>query len=34
MMPSSWESVLKQKEDVRFDSENPRFRFGHGLAYK
>jgi len=33
-MPSSWESVLKQKEDVPFDSENPLFRFGHGLAYK
>jgi beta-glucosidase len=33
-MPSSWESVLKQKEDVPFDSENALFRFGHGLAYK
>jgi beta-glucosidase len=33
-MPSSWESVLKQKEDVPFDSENPLFRFGQGLAYK
>jgi beta-glucosidase len=33
-MPSSWESVLKQKPDVPFDSENPLFRFGHGLAYK
>jgi hypothetical protein len=33
-MPSSWKSILKQKEDVAFDSENPLFRFGHGLAYK
>lgn len=33
-MPSTWESVLKQKEDVPFDSENPLFRFRHGLTYK
>jgi beta-glucosidase len=33
-MPSSWGSVLKQKPDVPFDSENPRFKFGYGLAYK
>lgn len=33
-MPSSWQSVLKQQEDVPFDSENPLFRFGHSLAYK
>jgi beta-glucosidase len=33
-MPSSWESVLKQKEDVPFDLENPLFRFRHGLTYK
>lgn len=33
-MPSSWVSVLKQKPDVPFDSENPLFRFGYGLAYK
>ncbi|HEU4996570.1 MAG TPA: glycoside hydrolase family 3 N-terminal domain-containing protein [Gemmatimonadaceae bacterium] len=33
-MPSSWDAVLKQKEDVPFDSENPLFRFGHGLRYR
>ncbi len=33
-MLSSGESVLKQKEDVPFDTENPLFRFGHGLIYK
>ncbi|MEO5952573.1 MAG: glycoside hydrolase family 3 N-terminal domain-containing protein [Chloroflexia bacterium] len=32
-MPSSMEAVKKQKEDVPFDSENPLFRFGHGLTY-
>ena len=32
-MPSSWESVLNQREDVPFDLENPLFRFGHGLSY-
>jgi beta-glucosidase len=33
-MPSSWQSVLNQKEDVPFDSENPLFRFGHGLRFE
>jgi beta-glucosidase len=33
-MPSDWESVLNQKEDVPFDLENPLFRFGHGLSYE
>jgi beta-glucosidase len=33
-MPSSWEAVLNQKEDVPFDSENPLFPFGHGLSYE
>ena len=32
-MPSDWESVVNQKEDVPFDLENPLFRFGHGLSY-
>jgi beta-glucosidase len=32
-MPSDWESVLNQKEDVPFDLENPLFRFGDGLSY-
>jgi beta-glucosidase len=32
-MPSSMEAVRKQKEDVPYDSENPLFRFGHGLSY-
>ena len=32
-LPSDWESVLNQKEDVPFDLENPLFRFGHGLSY-
>ncbi|MDZ7717672.1 MAG: glycoside hydrolase family 3 N-terminal domain-containing protein [Balneolaceae bacterium] len=33
-MPSSWEAVLNQKEDVPFDSEDPLFPFGYGLSYK
>jgi beta-glucosidase len=33
-MPSDWESVLNQKEDVPFDLKNPLFRFGHGLSYE
>ncbi len=32
-MPSSMAAVEKQKEDVPYDSENPLFRFGHGLTY-
>jgi len=32
-MPSTWESVLNQHEDVPFDLENPLFRFGFGLSY-
>lgn len=32
-LPSSWESVLNQREDVPFDLENPLFRFGYGLSY-
>ncbi len=33
-MPSSWEAVLDQKEDVPFDSKDPLFPFGHGLRYE
>lgn len=32
-MPSSWDAVLNQMEDVPFDTEDPLFRFGHGLRY-
>lgn len=33
-MPSSMESVRKQKEDLPYDSENPLFKFGFGLSYE
>lgn len=32
-IPSSIEAVRKQKEDLPYDSENPLFKFGHGLSY-
>ncbi|MBN8582061.1 MAG: glycoside hydrolase family 3 C-terminal domain-containing protein [Anaerolineae bacterium] len=32
-LPSSMDAVRKQKEDVPHDSENPLFKFGHGLSY-
>ena len=32
-LPSSWEAVQKQLEDVPYDSENPLYPFGHGLRY-
>jgi beta-glucosidase len=32
-LPSSWESVQHQLEDVPFDSKNPLYRFGQGLSY-
>jgi len=32
-LPSSWDAVLRQKEDMPYDSERPLFRFGHGLRY-
>ena len=32
-LPSSMESVRRQKEDLPHDSENPLFPFGHGLSY-
>ena len=31
-LPSSMESVRRQKEDIPFDSEQPLFPFGHGLT--
>ena len=33
-LPSSMEAVRNQKEDVPYDSENPLFEFGFGLAYQ
>ena len=33
-LPSSWEAVQKQLEDVPYDSENPLYPFGHGLSYR
>lgn len=33
-VPSSWESVLEQKEDVPFDASNPSYHFGDGLSYE
>ena len=32
-LPSSWEAVQNQKEDVPYDSEAPLYEFGHGLRY-
>ena len=32
-LPSSWEAVQKQLEDVPYDSEDPLYPFGHGLGY-
>lgn len=32
-LPSTWESVQKQLEDVPYDSENPLYPFGHGISY-
>jgi beta-glucosidase len=32
-IPSSMEAVKKQLEDIPFDSENPMFKFNHGLSY-
>lgn len=33
-LPSTWEAVKKQLEDVPYDSENPLFPYGHGLNYE
>ena len=32
-LPSSWEAVEKQMEDLPYDSEKPLYRYGHGLLY-
>lgn len=32
-LPRSMDAVRKSREDVPFDTENPLFRFGHGLRY-
>lgn len=32
-LPSSWDAVLAQKEDVPYDSKDPLYRFGYGLRY-
>lgn len=32
-LPSSMEAAAKQFEDVPYDSENPLFKYGHGLSY-
>ncbi len=32
-LPSSWEAVENQKEDVPYDSKDPLYPFGHGLTY-
>ncbi len=32
-LPSTWEAVQKQLEDVPYDSENPLFLYGFGLGY-
>ncbi|MEL6926957.1 MAG: glycoside hydrolase family 3 C-terminal domain-containing protein, partial [Bacteroidota bacterium] len=32
-LPSSMEAVRRQQEDVPYDSDNPLYKFGHGLSY-
>lgn len=32
-LPSTWEAVLDQFEDVPYDSKDPLYPFGHGLSY-
>ncbi len=32
-LPSSWEAVENQKEDVPYDSKDPLYEFGAGLSY-
>ena len=32
-LPSSWEAVEAQMEDVPYDSKDPLYDFGHGLTY-
>ena len=33
-LPSTWEAVQKQLEDVPYDSADPLYPFGHGLRYE
>ena len=33
-LPSSWEAVENQLEDVPYDSADPLYEFGHGLSYE
>ena len=33
-LPSTWEAVQKQLEDVPYDSENPLYKFGDGISYE
>lgn len=33
-LPSSWEAVENQKEDVPYDSKDPLYEFGYGLRYQ
>ncbi|MEX0288471.1 MAG: glycoside hydrolase family 3 N-terminal domain-containing protein [Flavobacteriaceae bacterium] len=33
-LPSSWEAVERQKEDVPYDSKSPLYPYGHGLSYE
>ena len=33
-LPSSWEAVENQKEDVPYDSKDPLYEFGYGLTYQ
>lgn len=32
-LPSGWEAVLNQKEDLPYDSKDPLYKFGYGLSY-
>jgi beta-glucosidase len=32
-LPRSMEAVVKSRSDVPYDTENPVFKFGHGLSY-
>ncbi|MBT8264728.1 MAG: glycoside hydrolase family 3 C-terminal domain-containing protein, partial [Muriicola sp.] len=32
-LPSTWEAVLNQKEDMPFDTKDPLYSFGDGLRY-
>jgi len=32
-LPSSWEAVENQLEDLPYDSKDPLYQFGHGLSY-